>query len=77
MSKRSESSGQTLRASQPGENVHAKTITTPDGTQWFVSVDYDGRAKIVITRLDRPSERFDLDQNERVALVRALSGRGD
>ena len=57
--------------------IHANTISTADGTQWFVSVDHDGRAKIVITRFDRPSERFDLDQNERVALVRALSGRGD
>ncbi len=57
--------------------THADTISTPDGTQWFVSVDHEGRAKVVITRRDRPSERLDLDQNGRVALVRALSGRGD
>ena len=77
MSTKIESAERTGRSSQQEDQMHAKTVITPDGTQWFVSVDYGGRAKIVITRLDGPSERYDLDPNDRVALVRALSGAGD
>lgn len=54
------------------------TFGDDKGRQWWVTVNPDtGKAKLVIGRAGCASERFDLDNATRLALVRALSGVGD